>query len=161
MLWTQPAHLCMCGVIVCLFVLNQALHSGEMIDCLMTDNQLVPASLSKNLFPFLLGDFSEVPDEAGGFSSDSGEEGSDKLGACWWRGKPAGKANFQLCCSWGSVWQGLLWLSRTHLHLLSFQGGKGKPAGPQIPSPLSWRASVTKRVFPNYAFSWVWCLPSF
>lgn len=23
----------------------------------------------------------------GGFSSASGEEGSDKLGACWWRGK--------------------------------------------------------------------------
>lgn len=76
-------------------------------------------------------------------------------------GEPAGKANFQLCSSWGSVWQGLLWLSRTYLHLLSFQGEKGKPAGPQIPSALSWWASVTKRVFPNYTLSWVWCLPSF
>lgn len=72
----------------CLFVfLNKALHSGEMIVCLMTDNQLVAASLSKNLFTFFLDDFTEVSDEAVGFSSDSGEGGSDKLGACWWRGK--------------------------------------------------------------------------
>lgn len=140
-------HICACVMLLFVF-LNKALHSGEMIVFLKTDNQLVPTNLSKNFFPFFLGDFSEVPDEAGGFSSDSGEEGSDKLGACWWRGKTCWQSKLPTVLQLGQcVWQGLLWLSRTHLHLLSFQGEKGKPAGPQIPSALSWWVSATKRVF--------------
>lgn len=81
-------HICACVMLLFgWFFLNKVLHSAEMLFCLTTDNQLIPTSFSKNLFPFYLGDFSEVPGESGGFSSDSGEEGSDKLGACWWRGK--------------------------------------------------------------------------
>lgn len=97
----------------------------------------------------------------GGFPLILGKKAQISLGHVGGGGKPAGRANFQLCCSWDCVWQGLLWLSRTHLHLLSFQGEKGKPAGPQMPSALSWWASAIKRVFSNCILSWVWCLPSF
>lgn len=97
----------------------------------------------------------------GGFPLILGKKAQISLGHVGGGGKPAGGANFQLCCSWDCVWQGLLWLSRTHLHLLSFQGEKGKPAGPQMPSALSWWASAIKRVFSNCILSWVWCLPSF
>lgn len=151
----------MCGVIVCLFVLNQALHSGEMIDCLMTDNQLVPASLSKNLFPFLLGDFSEVPDEAGDFSSDSGEEGSDKLGACWWRGKTCWQGKLPAVLQLGQCVTGTSLAEQDTFTPTLLPGRKRKASWATDSLSTLLKGICYKESFSQLSFSWVWCLPSF
>lgn len=72
----------------CLFVfLNKALHSGEIIVCLTTDNQLVPASLSKTSSRFFWVTSVRCLMRLWGFPLILGKKAQISLGRAGWRGK--------------------------------------------------------------------------